>query len=64
MIESLLLSMLIIAIAIALLSVKVIVKKNGQFESQHIHDSKAMKERNIHCVLSQDKEARQENRAY
>jgi hypothetical protein len=56
--------MLIIAIAIALLSVKVIVKKNGQFESQHIHDSKAMKERNIHCVLSQDKEARQENRAY
>lgn len=64
MIESLLLSMLIIAIAIALLSVKVIVKKNGQFESQHIHDSKAMQERNIHCVLIQDKEARQENRAY
>ncbi|MGI6242003.1 MAG: hypothetical protein ACOYJK_00465 [Prevotella sp.] len=64
MIESILLGMLIIAIAIALLSVKVIVKKNGEFASQHIHDSKAMNERNIHCVLTQDEEARQENRAY
>lgn len=56
--------MLIIAIAIALLSVKVIVKKNGKFTSQHIHDSEAMKERNIHCVMSQDKEARRQNKAY
>lgn len=64
MIESILTSVLIIAIAIALLSVKVIVKKNGRFTSQHIHDSKAMEERNIHCVMTQDKEARAENKAY
>jgi len=64
MIQSLLISVLIIAIAVALLSVKVIVKKNGEFASQHIHDSKAMSEKNIHCVLTQDKEARQENKAY
>lgn len=58
MMETLLLSVLIIAIAVALLSVRVIFKKNGRFESQHIHDSKAMRARGIHCVLDQDREAR------
>ena len=57
MTETLLLSVLIIAIAVGLLSVKVIFKKNGRFESQHIHDSPAMKDRGIHCVLDQDREA-------
>lgn len=57
MTETLLLSVLIIAIAVGLLSVKVILKKNGRFESQHIHDSQAMKDRGIHCVLDQDREA-------
>ena len=57
MTETLLLSVLIIAIAVGLLSVKVIFKKNGRFESQHIHDSQAMKDRGIHCVLDQGREA-------
>lgn len=43
----------------ALLAVKVILKKGGTFASMHIHDSKAMKERGIHCVIDQDREARQ-----
>ena len=64
MIETLLSSVLIIALAIALLSVKLIVRKNGSFTSQHIHDSQAMKDRGIHCVIDQDREARQANRAY
>ncbi len=55
--------MLIIAIAVALLSVKIVVRKNGTFASQHIHDNEAMKKRNIHCVISQDREARQQNKA-
>lgn len=63
MIQNLLLSMLIIAIAVALLSIKVICKKDGRFESQHIHDSKAMRDRGIHCVLDQDREARNSNKA-
>lgn len=58
MVETLLLSMLIIAIAVVLLSVKLIFKKNGNFSSQHISDSKAMKERGIHCVIEQDREMR------
>jgi hypothetical protein len=64
MINSILLGVLIIAIAIALMSVKVIFRKNGRFASQHIHDSQALKDQGIHCVLDQDKEARRANRAY
>lgn len=56
--ETLLASVLIIAIAVILLSVGVILRKNGRFPSMHIHDSEAMKERGIHCVMDQDKEAR------
>ncbi len=62
--ESLLLSVLIIAIAMALFLVKLIFKKDGKFSSQHIHDSKAMKDRGIHCVMDQDREARKRGKAY
>ena len=64
MAETLLLSVLIIAIAIALMSVKLIFSRHGKFESMHIHDSKAMQERGIHCVIDQDREARKINKAY
>ena len=64
MVETLLVSMLIIAIAFALLSVKLIFRRNGKFSSHHIHDSKAMRERGIHCVMDQDREARRAGRAY
>jgi len=56
--------MLIIAIAVALLLVKVLWKKDGRFSSQHIHDSEAMRERGVHCVIDQDREARQKGAAY
>lgn len=58
MIEMLLLSVLIIAISIALLSVKVLLQKNGRFSSMHIHDSQAMKDRGIHCVIDEDRKMR------
>lgn len=60
MIETLLLNMLIIAIAVALLCVKLIVRKNGKFSSQHIHDNPALRKLGIHCVIEQDREAREE----
>ena len=63
MVETLLLSVLIIAIAVVLLSVKVLLKKGGRFSSMHIHDSKAMQDRGIHCVIDQDREAREADRA-
>ena len=31
------------------------------FKSQHIHDSEAMKERGIHCVMDQDREMRRKS---
>ncbi|MGM9702016.1 MAG: hypothetical protein ACI3YZ_00460 [Prevotella sp.] len=58
MFEILVSTALIIAISMAFLCVKLIFRKNGRFASQHIHDSKAMKDRGIHCVMDQDREAR------
>ena len=62
MIETLLLTVLIIAISVALLSVKVLLLKNGKFSSMHIHDSEAMRERGIHCVVDEDREMRVKGR--
>jgi hypothetical protein len=42
----------------AFLLVKVLSRKEGTFSSQHIHDSKAMRDRGIHCVMDQDREMR------
>ena len=58
----LLFSALIIAIGMAFFLVKVLFCKNGAFSSQHIHDSKAMRERGIHCVIDQDREMRTKSR--
>ncbi len=59
MIEILLISALIIAIAMFFFLVMVLFTKQGEFKSQHIHDSEAMKERGIHCVMDQDREMRE-----
>ena len=64
MIETLLLTVLIIAIAMALLCVKVLLKKNGRFSSQHVHDNPGLRKQGIHCVMDQDREARKRNGAY
>lgn len=58
MVEMLLISMVLLAASMGLLLVKVLGRKNGTFSSQHIHDSEAMRERGIHCVLDQDREIR------
>jgi len=58
MVNTLVVSIVIIAAGMVLLLVKVLLRSNGTFSSQHIHDSKAMKERGIHCVMDQDREMR------
>ncbi len=62
MTKTLLLTTLIIAIGMLFFCVKLVFRKNGSFSSQHIHDSKAMKERGIHCVMDQDREMRRKSR--
>jgi len=59
MAETLILSALLLAVGMALLLVKVLGRKDGTFSSQHIHDSEAMRERGIHCVMDQDREMRE-----
>jgi uncharacterized protein YoxC len=58
MVEIIIISTLIIAISMAFLCIKLVFRKNGRFTSQHIHDSAAMRERDIHCVMDQDREMR------
>lgn len=48
-------SVLIIAIVLLLLSVRVIIIRNGKFPNLHIDGSNAMKDRNIHCAIKEDK---------
>ena len=62
MVEIIIISTLIIAISMAFLCIKLFFRKDGRFSSQHIHDSEAMRERGIHCVMDQDRELRTKNR--
>ena len=64
MIETLLLSLLVVGVAMVLFCVKLLFKKNGRFSSQHVHDNPALRKMGIHCVMDQDREARQRNGAY
>ena len=58
MIETIIITMLIVAICLALLAIKIIFKKNGRFPNTHVSGNKAMRKRGIGCVQSQDREAR------
>lgn len=59
MAETFLFGMLIIAISIILLSIKVILLKNGKFSSQHVKDNPGLRKNKIHCVIEQDNEDRE-----
>ncbi len=58
MIKVLLLTLGVVLVAIVLLSVRVLLVKNGRFRSIHIGDSKAMRSRGIGCVQSEHRKAR------
>ncbi len=45
---------IIVGIAVLLLSVRVLLKKNGRFVKTHVSQSKAMRERGVTCVQSQE----------
>jgi hypothetical protein len=59
-----LISLAVVAVAFALLSIKVLLKRNGKFSSQHVHDNPGLRKQGIHCVMDQDREARERNGAY
>ena len=45
---------IIIGVAVLLMCVRILLKKNGRFVKTHVSQSKAMRERGITCVQSQD----------
>ena len=47
--------------AIALLSISILLKKNGKFPNIHVGSNPAMRKHKIGCVESQDKQARKYN---
>ena len=47
--------------AMLLLCVRIVMKKDGRFRSQHISENKRMRQDGIHCANSQDREARRKN---
>lgn len=59
-----LISLAVVAVAFALLSIKVLLKRNGKFSSQHVHDNPGLRKQGVHCVMDQDREARERNGAY
>lgn len=59
-----LISLAVVAVAFALLLIKVMLKRNGKFSSQHVHDNPGLRKQGIHCVMDQDREARERNGAY
>ncbi len=56
MLETILISVLIVASCVALLAIGILIK--GKFPNIHVGGNKAMRERGIGCVQSQDYEAR------
>ena len=54
MLKVILFSVIIIGAAVLLLSIRILIKKNGRFVKTHVSQSKAMRERGITCVQSQD----------
>lgn len=61
MFKILLLTALIIAISFALLSITIILKKNGRFPNTHVSGNKGLRKRGIKCAQSQDRDARRDN---
>ena len=54
--------LLLIGVAVLLLSVGVIFRKDHSFRSQHIHENERMKKDGIKCATAEDAEMRRKAR--
>lgn len=59
MVQTIIISIIVLAIAILLMGVRIFFTKKGSFPNTHISASKAMKDRGITCASSQEREARE-----
>lgn len=62
MLETILIAVLIVALCVVLLGVRIFFIKGGKFPNSHVSGNKAMRERGIGCVQSQDREAQRKPR--
>ncbi len=58
MLDTILITLLIVAICVLLLGVRVFFVKGGKFPNTHVSGNKALRDKGIGCVQSQDREAR------
>lgn len=59
MLYTILITLLIVAICFALLGIRMLFVKGGKFPNGHVSGNKALRDKGINCVQSQDREARQ-----
>lgn len=62
MLDTVLITLLIVAICVLLLGLKIFFVKGGKFPNGHVSGNKAMRDRGIGCVQSQDREAQSKSR--
>ena len=56
MVETILITLLIVAISLVLLGVKVFFTKGGKFPNGHVSGNKELRKKGIGCAQSQDRE--------
>ena len=62
MLDTVLITLLIVAICVVLLGLRIFFVKGGKFPNGHVSGNKAMRDRGIGCAQSQDREAQKKNR--
>ena len=62
--QTIVISVLFVALAAALLAVRILCVRGGQFPKTHISQQPALRDRGITCVQSQDREARRRQGLY
>lgn len=64
MVETLIITALLVGISFLLLGLRIFFVKGGKFPNIHIGGSKAMRDRGISCATSQDRMAQKKNWLY
>ena len=62
MVRLFLITLLIIAVAMVLMSVTILIKKGGRFPNTHVCDNKHLRRQGITSAQTQDKQAQRDNR--
>lgn len=62
MVETILITLLIVAISLLLLGVKVFFTKGGKFPNGHVSGNKTLRDKGVSCAQSQDREAQKKTR--